>query len=198
MKISLLPARVVVLALLALSLSSCMHIFTMGKHRDHNRQEQMSRTKEVSNGKQSISVTIPPLTTGSKGVLTIVLQSSAKLPDSVSLHYMISEASTGSHSHNHVHDEGTDQATFETIHANVTFQSDTLFIGFTPALSGRFTFFAQVKDIDPPLSIDLNFMVAEQKSRGFLGIGGMWDYPVLGVILMGTMMIAVWAIRGSL
>lgn len=198
MKISLLPARIFVLTLCALSLSSCMHILTMGDHGSHNGHEPMAHTKEVSNGKQTISVTIPALTTGTEDTITILLQSTTELSDSVSLHYMISKASPGSGSHNHGAGEESETATFETIHANVTFHKDTLRIAFTPTQAGRFSFFAEVEDIDPPLAVELNFMVAEKQSRGFLGIGGMWDYPVLGVIVMGTMMITVWAIRGSL
>ena len=45
-------------------------------------------------------------------------------------------------------------------------------------------------------SVETDFMVHEQQRKGMMGMGGMWDYPLLGVVVMGTMMVGMWAIGG--
>ena len=55
----------------------------------------------------------------------------------------------------------------------------------------------KVPNSDSSFSVKTNFMVHEKKSNGMMGMGGAWDYPIIGVLVMGTVMVGMWAIRGG-
>lgn len=195
--------KIIFLAMLvSLFLSSCMHTMMMGGHDDHNEQQATSIIKETTLGENTLSVSIPPLVVGMEGTVTITLRSKQILPESVSIHYMISKSSETGSSSGHDHSGSSAvKDEFKTIHQNIVMLKGTSTIFFAPAAPGNFVLTVEIEKLpssDSPLTVETNFMVHEKKSSGMMGMDGMWNYPVLGVIVMGSMMVGMWMIRGGI
>lgn len=193
---------VIVLMMVVLPLSSCMHTMMMGGHDDHAEHQASTVSKEIVNGDFTLSVTIEPLIVGKEGNITLFLRSKNDIPENVAVHYMISKSSAiGSSS---AHDHGGQTASsgeFKTIHQNIIMAKGVSTIPYYPTTTGNFVLTMEIEKMsesESSLSAEVSFIVLEKKSNGMMGMGGMWDYPVLGVLMMGTMMIGVWMIRGGI
>lgn len=178
--------------------TSCMGMMMMGGRGDHNEHQATTITKEVINGDFTLSISIEPMTVGKEGKIVLSLRSKTSVPDSVAGHYMISKSSTGGNSSSHDHNDNASSGNeFKTIHQNIVMMKGASTITYVPTAGGSFILTVEVENIstsDSSFSVETDFMVHEQKSKGMMGMGGMWDYPVLGVVVMGTMMIGMWAL----
>jgi len=174
----------------------------MGSHDDHGDHQPTTITKEALNGDNTLSVTIPPMTVGKEGTISITLRSKSSIPESVGVHYMISKTAAGSSISSHNHEGGsTSNDELKTIHNSIVMKQGASIVLFTPSFSGSFVFTIEIEKtvgVDSTFSLETNFMVHEKKNSGMMGMGGMWDYPVLGILVMGTMMVGVWMIRGGI
>jgi hypothetical protein len=191
----------IAISVLLLPLSSCMHAMMMGGHDNHSDHQSMTIAKEVVNGDNTLSVSIPPMTVEKEGTITITLRSKSSLPESVSVHYMISKNSSTENSskHNHGKQTGSEEE-FKTIHQNILMNNGASTITYIPSVAGSFVLTVEIEKVpnsDSSLSAETNFMVHEKESNEIMSMGGMWDYPVIGVIVMGTVMFSMWAIRGG-
>lgn len=196
----------ILFTVLSFSLTSCMHMMMMGGHGDHSEHRATAVTKEIINGDYSLSITIEPMTVGTEGKISFSLRSKHELPESVSVHYMISTSSSIDSSANHDHGEhSTPNAEFTTIHQNITMIKGTSTVVYTPTVAGNFVLSVQIENLpntNSSLTIEANFMVHEKKSRGMMGMGGMMgissEYWYLGAIAMAGMMVVMWTTRGSI
>ncbi len=192
----------ILFTVLLLPVSSCMHMMMMGGHDDHNEHQATSIIKETTNGDATLSVSIPPMVDGKEGSVTITPRTKSSMPESVGIHYMISKSSdtAGSSGHDHSGSSAV-KGEFKTIHQNIVMLKGTSAIFFTPTSAGNFVLTVEIEktpNVDSSFSIEVNFMVHEQNSSGMMGMGGMWDYPVLGVIVMGSIMVGMWMFRGGI
>jgi len=193
------PALFVVLLV---PLTSCMHAVMMSGHDGHNEQTATTVTKEIVNGDNILSISISPLTVGKEGAITITYRSKASASESLFVHYVILEdASPGiAVKHNHAKpSEATEE--FQAIHQSVLLRNGTTTIAYTPAVAGEFVLTAEpegFQNSSSALSVEAAFVVREKESHGLMGMGSMWDYPIIGVLAMGGLMLTMWAVRGGL
>lgn len=183
-------------------LTSCM-MMMMGGHDDHTDHQPMTMTKEVTNGDYTLTVSIPPQTVGKESIISLSLNPKISIPESIAVHYMISKKDTMGSVPNHDHNNKSMEMTgeFKTIHQNTILFKGSSSIIYSPTVSGNFNLMIELENkanLDFSSSVELNFMVHEKEDRGMMGMGSMWDYPVIGVLAMGTMMVAMWAIRGGI
>lgn len=185
------------LALLGLTFSSCMHAVMMGSHDSHEGMESVSVSKEVSSGDYTLAVTIPPMEINKEVTISITLKSKIGVPDSATVHYMITKSKMDGASTGHDHGTKDDSEEFKSIHQTVSIVNGTASIAHKPTSAGQFTLSVETTVNSVALSTELNFMVHEKKGKGMMGMGADWDYPIIGVLAMGAMMITMWAVRGG-
>jgi hypothetical protein len=191
----------VILAALLVVFSSCMHMAMMGGHDMDGEQMAATVTKEVVDGENSLSVSISPMTVGKEGAITIAYRSKASVSESLFVHYMILEdASAGiTVKHNHAgHLEAPGD--FEAVHQSALLRNGTRTIAYVPTVPGNFVLKAESENLQnavSPFSIEVAFVVRGKESHGIMGMGSMWDYPIIGVLAMGGLMLTMWAIRGG-
>ena len=188
---------------LLLPLSSCMHTMMMGGHDGHSDHQPMTMTKEVTNGDYMLTVSIPPQTVGKESIISLSLNPKISTPESIAVHYMISKKDTMGSIPNHDHNNKSMEMAgeFKTIHQNTILFKGSSSIIYSPTVSGNFNLMIELENKanhDFSSSVELNFIVHEKEDHGMMGMGSMWDYPVIGVLAMGTMMVAMWAIRGGI
>ncbi|NUN68941.1 MAG: hypothetical protein HUU02_04460 [Bacteroidetes bacterium] len=186
-----------ILALLGLTFSSCMHAVMMGSHDSHEGMESTTVTKEVSSGDYTLAVTIPPMETNKDVSISVSLRSKSSIPDSGIVHYMITKSSMDGASTSHKHGTKEDSEEFKPIHQTISIINGTTSFAHKPTSTGQFTLSVETTVDSVVLSTELNFMVHEKKGHGMMGMGADWDYPILGVLAMGAMMITMWAVRGG-
>jgi hypothetical protein len=186
-----------VVGLLGLTFSSCMHAVMMGSHDSHEGMESITVTKEVSRGDYTLAVTIPPMETNKEKTIAITLKSKSGIPDSATIHYMLTKSEMDGASTAHDHDMKDDSEDFKPIHKTVSIINGTASIAYKPSNAGRFTLSIETTVNSVSLSTELNFMVHEKKGHGMMGMGADWDYPIIGVFVMGAMMVTMWALRGG-
>ncbi|MHB1050614.1 MAG: hypothetical protein ACYC09_11075 [Bacteroidota bacterium] len=188
---------------LLLPLSSCMHTMMMGSHDGPSDHQPMTMTKEVTNGDYTLTVSTPPLTVGKESIISLSLNPKISTPESIAVHYMISKKDTMGSIPNHDHNNKSMEMTgdFKTIHQNTILFKGSSSINYSPTASGNFNLMIELENkaaTDSSFSVGLNFMVHDIEDHGMMGMGSMWDYPVIGVLAMSAMMITMWAIRGGL
>lgn len=180
-------------------LTSCMMM--LGGHNGHTDLQPMTMTKEVTNGDYTLSVSIPSLTIGNENIISLSLNSKSSIPESVAVHYMISKNDSMDSSSMHDHNKSMGMTgDFKTIHQNTTLLKGSSSIAYAPTVAGSFSLMIELENkagLDSSFSVELNFMVHNKEDHGMMGMGSMWDYPVIGVLAMGTMMVVMWAIRGG-
>ncbi len=186
-----------VVGILGLTFSSCMHAVMMGSHDSHEGMESITVTKEVSRDDYTLAVTIPPMETRKEKTIAITLKSNSRVPDSTTVHYMITKSVMDSASTGHDHGMKDNSDDFKPIHQTVSIINGAASIAYEPTKSGRFILSVETIVDSVSLSSELNFMVHKKKGHGMMGMGSMWDYPVIGVLAMAPMMVAMWAIRGG-
>lgn len=190
-----------VITLLSLTFSSCMHAVMMGGHEGHEGMESTTITKEVSSGDYTLAVTIPPMEANREVTISITLKSKDGVPDSATIHFMIMKSEMGGATSGHDHGSKGDSEEFKPIHQTVSIINGTASVAHTPTSIGQFSLSVETVVDSVALSTELNFMVHEKKGQGMMGMMGMgadWDYPILGVLAMGAMMITMWAVRGGI
>jgi hypothetical protein len=183
--------------ILGLTFSSCMHAVMMGSHDSHEGMESISVTKEVSSGDYTLAVTVPPMETNKEVIITLNLKSKSGVSDSATVHYMITKSAMDDASTGHEHGKKDDSQEFKPIHQTASIINGTASFAHKPTSAGRFTLNVKTTVDSIDLSTELNFMVHEKKGHGMMGMGGDWDYPILGVLAMSAMMITMWAVRGG-
>ena len=182
---------------LGLTFSSCMHAVMMGSHDSHERMESITVTKEVSRGDYTLAVTIPPMELNKQKTIAVTLKPKSGVPASVTVHYVITKSEKDDTATAHEHSMKDDTEEFEPIQMTESIKNGAPSIVNEPTKPGRFNNSTE-KTIDSvALSSDLNFMVHGKKGHGMMGMGADWDYPIIGVFVMGAMMITMWAIRGG-
>lgn len=190
--------KIVLIVILGLAFSSCMHAVMMGSHDSHEGMESVSVTKEVSSGDYTLAVTIPPMETNKEVTISITLKSKSGIPDSATVHYMFTKSKMDGASTGHEHGTKDDSVEVKSIHQTTTIINGMASIPHKPTSTGQFTFSVETKVDSIVLTTDLKFMVHAKKGHGMMGMGADWDYPILGVLAMSAMMITSWAIRGGL
>lgn len=181
-----------------LPFTSCMHTIMMSGHKTHDGMEQATIIKEVSDGAATLSVTVPPLTAGRESPIAISLTSNKQIPDSVTLHYVITQTGMDDGSPAHEHGTTIEPGAFKSIHQSVPVINGSATIAYTPTQAGHFSLSAQSQVDSVSLTAELNFMVHSGKGHGMMGLGAMWDYPLIGILAMSAMMLVMWGIRGGL
>lgn len=193
--------KLVLIAILGLTFSSCMHAVMMGSHDSHEGMESMTVTKEISSSDYTIAVTVPPMEKNKEVLIAISLKSKGKVPDSATIHFMIMKSEMGGATSGHDHGLKGGSEEFKPIHQTVSIINGTASVPHTPTSTGLFTLSVETMIDSVALSTELNFMVHEKKEKGMMGMMGMgadWDYPIIGVLAMGAMMVTMWALRGGL
>ena len=198
--------RMVLVIVLSLTITSCMHTMMMGGHENHDEHQPTTISKEVINDDYTLSVTIEPMTIGAEGNIALSLRSTYGIPESVAVHYMISKSSAVETDSKHDHSKQTEAGEeFKTIHQNITMMNGTSAIAYTPTAAGSFVLTVEIEKIpssDASLSAEAAFMVHEKKSSGMMGMGGMMgissEYWYLGAAAMAGMMIVMWTVRGGI
>lgn len=186
-----------VLALLSLTFSSCMHAVMMGGHGSHDGMESVTTINAVSNGDITLSVTATPMEINKMGTITISLKSKNRIPDTTSVHFMIMKSVTDKEDDAHNHGSDDDSDDFKPIHESVSVINGSASIHYTPTVAGRFILTVETAIDSASLSAELNIPVHKKKEYGMMGMGMFWDYPIIGVLAMGAMMITMWAVRGN-
>lgn len=189
--------KMVLFLIIGLTLSSCMHAVMMGSHDSHEGMESVSVTKEVSSGDYTLAVTVPPMETNKEVIITLNLKSKSGVSDSASVHYMITKSVMDGASTGHEHGTKNDSEDFKPIHQTASIINGTASFAHKPTNAGRFNLSVETTVNSVTLSSELSFMVHEKKGHGMMGMGGDWDYPILGVLAMSAMMITMWAVRGG-
>ncbi|MHB1050277.1 MAG: hypothetical protein ACYC09_09385 [Bacteroidota bacterium] len=190
--------KIAVIALIGLFFSSCMHAVMMGGHGDHEGMESITVTKEVSRGDYTLAVTIPPMESNKEKTITVTLKSNSGIPDSATIHYMLTKSEMDGASTAHDHDMKDDSEDFMPIHKTVSIINGAASFAYKPTNAGRFTLSVETIVNSASLSAELNFMVHEKKGHGMMGMGADWDYPIIGVLAMSAMMVTMWALRGGI
>lgn len=190
--------KMVLFLIIGLTFSSCMHAVMMGSHDSHEGMASTSVMKEVTNGDYTIAVTIPPMETKKEVTISITLKSKSGVPDSATVHYMITKSVMDGASTGHEHGTKNDSEEFKSIHQTASIINGTASIAHKPTIAGQFTLSVEATVDSVDLSTKLIFMVHEKKGRGMMGMGALWDNPILGVLAMSAMMITMWAIRSGL
>jgi hypothetical protein len=188
---------ILILALLGFTFSSCMHAVMMGSHDSHDGMESITVTKEVSRGDYTLAVTIPPMESNKEKTITVTLKSNSGIPDSATIHYMLTKSEMDGASTAHEHGMKDDSEDFKPIHKTVSIINGTASIAYKPSIAGRFTLSVEITVNSVSLSTELNFMVHKKKGHGMMGMGADWDYPIIGVLTMSAMMVTMWALRGG-
>ncbi|NUN68269.1 MAG: hypothetical protein HUU02_00990 [Bacteroidetes bacterium] len=185
---------VFMLSILSILFSSCMHSIMMGGHSGHDEGQAVSIIKETSTNGHTLSVTVPAMTVQKEALILIALRSVSTLPDSAMVHVMIT-ASDADHPSSHEDHNGMVNAQeFQPVHQNVAIRNGSGTFPYTPTAAGRFTLTASSTIDSVALRSEINVTVSATKGRGMMGMGSGWDYPIIGGILMGTMMILRWVI----
>ena len=174
-----------------------MHAVMMGSHDSHDGMESITVTKEVSRGDYTLAVTIPPMESNKEKTITVTLKSNSGIPDSATIHYMLTKSEMDGASTAHDHDMKDDSEEFKPIHKTVSIINGAASIAYEPTKPGRFTLFVETTINSVSLSTELNFIVHEKKGHGMMGMGADWDYSIIGVLAMSAMMITMWALRGG-
>ncbi|MHB1051123.1 MAG: hypothetical protein ACYC09_13675 [Bacteroidota bacterium] len=186
-----------VVGILGLTFSSCMHAVMMGSHDSHEGMESITVTKEISRDDYTLTVTMPPMETRIEKTIAITLKSKSGIPDSVTIHYIITKSVMDGASSDHEHSIKDDSEEFKPIHQSISIINGAASIAYDPTKPGRFTLSVETTVNSVDLSNELSFMVHENKGHGMMGMGADWDYPIIGVFAMGAMMVTMWAIRGG-
>ena len=197
------PIVLIVFVVLLLPLSSCMHAVMMGGHDDHSEQVATAITKEVTNGDNILSVSIPPMTVAKEGAFSIALRSKSALPESVNVHYVISKKSDSTQASSHTHgNQISSKGDFEKIHQTIVMKNGSAAILFTATAVGEFVLSVEVERVpgsDVSLSTELSFVVNGKQSSGMGGMMGISStHWYLGAAAMAGMMVAMLAVRGRM
>lgn len=186
-----------VVGVLGLTFSSCMHAVMMGSHDSHEGMGSITITKEVSRDDYTLAITIPPMETSKEKTIAIILKSKSRVFDSVTVHYMITKSVMDGASSDHGHSIKDDSEEFKPIHQLISIINGAASIAYEPTKPGRFTLSVETTVNSVALSTELSFLVHEKKGYGMMGMGADWDYPIIGVFVMGAMMVTMWAIQGG-
>ena len=193
-----------IIILLSFTFTSCMHMFMMGGHNDHNKHQAETISKEVQSGDYTISVSIKPMAVGKIGGIEIKLKSKNNVPENVEVHYMISKSEKSENPKGHDHQQSTSSEEFKTIHQNIVVKKESSNIIFTPTTEGSFVFTLEINSLpnnESPISIEVPFQVSEKESSKMMGMGGMMNmsenYMLLSAVAMLGMMIVMWSVRGN-
>jgi hypothetical protein len=193
---------VFIFILLLLPFSSCMHMMIMGDHSGHSNHQPMTMSKEVSHGDYTFIVSIPPLTVNNESIISLSLTSKSSIPESIAVHYMISKNDSMSGTSKHDHNTSMEMTgEYKTIHQNIMLLKGSSSIIYNPTVTGSFILMIELENkinADTPFSVEMNFIVHDKEDHGMMGMGSMWDYPVIGVLAMSVMMVTMWAIQGKL
>jgi len=175
-----------------------MHAVMMGSHNSHEGKESVTTVQEVRSGDMTLAVTAPPMEVNRESTIEVSLKSGKRISDSTSIHFMIVKSAADGATDQHSHDTMDDTSDFRPIHKTIFISNGSASIAFTPTNAGRFILAIDAAIDSVTVSSELNFIVQNKKSRGMMGMGAVWDYPIVGVLAMGAMMITMWAIRGGI
>ncbi len=179
-----------------------MHMMMMDTHQNHEDHQSMTITKEITKGENTILLSIPPMRVGREDTISITLHSILAMPESVTVHYMVSKKSSMEHIQQHDHGKQTDtNEVFESIHQNIFLNHETSTFVYRPTIAGNFLLTAVIEKIpnsDSSFTVETNFIVQPKEDHTMISMGSTWDYPLIGVIVMGTMMVGMWVIRSGL
>lgn len=187
---------IILIAVLPFAFTSCMHTMMMGGHEEHNSHVAIKVTKEVTNNGITLSVIIDPMTVGTASAISLSLSSTATLPDTVNVHYMISKNSGAAESSAHNHgSSSTSISEFATIHGDAAIKNGKLNIPFTPTVAGEFMLSVETDAV----STEVPFSVDEEQSSGMGGMMGISsEYWYLGAIAMAGMMVVMLTVKGGI
>ncbi len=210
---------------LGLLSTSCMHVGMIGTHEDrqstgHQAVADIALEKQVVRGNVEATATFPPLVRGNETVFELRLknlESGRPISDAiVSFHATYLHKAEGTSKHdtytmlsemdsinarpNSGHAVSFDQVVKETS------QPGFYSITFTPSQSGEHTLMFHVtaigdETLEPQLVIETTGNVAPgAASHGGMmhGMSSTSEYLIVGGALMGAMMVAMWATRGSI
>lgn len=217
--------KTITLLSIALVLSSCMHVGMMGAHgEDQSGKHQITAEavleKEVTSGEIKATAIFPPLQIGKQAVFTLKLsdiKSTQPIPGAqVSFHltYLHNAEGHGGHDAHMMHGEmdsksarpNTDHAVNFDQEIRESSQPGLYTVVFTASQSGEHKLMFHVsaigdKTLNPELIIEATRNVASSDTNhdGMMqGMGGASDYVIVGAVLMGAMMLAVWAAGGRM
>ena len=209
---------------LSIFFSSCMHL-AMGTHGDHQTADHQAAAepalkKEVVSGDIKATAVFPPLLLGKKSEFTLRLTDVASgRPISgalASFHATYLEKFEGRGEHDSHMEAGEDNPTHSRATANhaVSFDQDIqesgqpgLYpISFTAPQSGEYRLMFHVsangdETLEPELVLETTRIVAStdmSDSEMTHGTDSTPDYVIIGAVLMGAMMLAMWAASGSM
>ncbi len=197
MKIYHTKSFVYCFVLFSMLFPSCMHTLMMSGQNNHEGMESNTYTKEVTGNDVVLTITIPPMIVRKESAITITMRSTKTLPDSIPLVYTITHSGGTVSPSEHSHDEMEDQEHFAPIRENIFLKNGALSVPFTPTAMGHYAMTVETTFDTTPIRSELRFTAHKKKESGFMGMSGMWEYPLLGIAVMGAMMLAMWGIRGS-
>lgn len=219
------PLKTFLLVSLGLLSPSCMHVGMIGTNED--RQSTGDRVvadrvleKQVVRGNVEATATFPPLVRGREEVFELQLmdlESGQPISDAtLSFHatYLHEAEEAGEHMAHMRHARMDSAHTRSGSGHSISFdrevkeqsQRGSYSIAFTPSQSGEHTLMFHVTAIgDETLEPELVIEATRNVAPGTANHGGMMhgmsstsEYLIVGGALMGAMMVAMWATRGSI
>ncbi|GEM_PF-1518407 len=217
--------KTILLFILSLTITSCMHLGMMGTHEGHQTGEHQAARetrleKEVVMGDIKATAVFPPLALGKETLIELrlsSLQSGQPISNAaVSFHAMYFHQVEGGEGHDTHMMHGEKDSVHErpnTEHA-ISFDQEVressrrglYSITFTPSQPCDHKLMFHVtaigdEELTPELVIEATRNVAspQPSHSGMMhGFGGASEYLILGGVLMGAMMIVMWVTRGGI
>lgn len=217
--------KTIILLSIAFVFGSCMHLGMMGTHGDnqsgkHQITAEAVLEKEVTSGEIKATAILPPLQVGKQTVFTLKLSDVKNTQPisgaQVSFHstYLHNAESHDGHDAHMMHGERDSQPARSNSDHAVSFDQEVressqpglYTVVFTPSQPGEHRFMFHVsaigdKTLDPELVIEATRNVASNDTNydGMMhGTGGVSEYAIVGAVIMGAIMIVVWATGGRM
>lgn len=217
--------KIIVVPILGLFLSSCMHLVMMGSHggEESTQHQSMSDSvleKEVTVGDVKAIATFPPLQIGKQTTFTLKLEDkttgkpiskahvsfhtaylhTGEVDEMGGMHMMHGEMDTSHAQSAPDHDVNFEQELVESSTPGI------YSIAFTPSQAGEQKVMFHINAIGGQqlqeeiiVETKRNTSTSSESHGGGMmrGMGGTSEYAFIGVALMGTMMIVLWLTRGG-
>jgi len=179
-----------------------MHLLMSDKHTADEPSDSVI-DKQISEGNIDVHAVIPALTMNESQTVSIdVRYRDTQTPVSgaaISFHFM--KLSIPGEKHNHSMQSAMDSDMVQGTAKEVSSGKYSFVV--TPAAEGQSSLLISIKPVgndslQKAIEFEIQRTVNMQHSMGMMGMGSTSNYLIIGGIVMGAMMIAIWATRGGM
>ncbi|MBI5215920.1 MAG: hypothetical protein HY960_09210 [Ignavibacteriae bacterium] len=190
--------KTILLLITAVLFSGCMHTMMMGSHGESQSKTMIVLEKEVTVGTIKAIATIPPFEMEKEVVVSVKLfdtETSSPLSNAEVVCHFTPKGKEDSESHQH---EGNEYIATEK-------ERGMYAISFTPSHADEYSIHIQVRSIQgrtpqQPITIETTREVTggahDNHSGGMHGSGSSSPMYIIGGVVMVTMMVGMFALRG--